>query len=300
MDNNICAPKRFDDVNNTCFSTDQLYEMAKAYNRYITKNRLKPNRIAATDQADLINIKKDKKHLLTELLTKFNNVCNSDQYCLTQQSFMNEVVQEMRDEIDNNTFRTKGPKDANEWLSTLDINNIMKQYEKIYTNFKFLGAVPLNCDEYSFCSLYNIDFNKCHEKKIRYLGIIFNLDRHGQPGSHWVSMFIDLDGGEINFCDSNGKPPIDNMLTIINKFKDYYKSKTGKDIIYKYNTKSYQKDSSECGIYSCNFIIRRLSGESFEDVTNNSLGFKEINSCRNIYFRNKPSNYKAHILCDPK
>ena len=41
--NNICAPRRYDITNDTCFTIDKLIEIAKAYNRYITINVLTPN-----------------------------------------------------------------------------------------------------------------------------------------------------------------------------------------------------------------------------------------------------------------
>jgi hypothetical protein len=31
------------------------------------------------------------------------------------------------------------------------------------------------------------------DEKIKNIGIIFNLDKHTQSGSHWVSMFIDIE-----------------------------------------------------------------------------------------------------------
>lgn len=303
MSKNICAPHKYDSENKTCFSAKQLVEMAQAYNRYITKNKLNPKNIQNLENnlvnVDLIKIIENKKYLLSEFKKRFDQVCGGDQICLTQQSFMNDIVKEMRDDIQNNTFRSKGPEDPKEWLSTNDINNIMSQYEKIYTNFKFFGAVPLNCNDLSFCSLYKLNFDEYANKNIDLIGIVFNLDRHGQPGSHWVALFMDLAKGEVYFCDSNGRPPIDNIENIINEFMEYYKKKTGKNAIYKYNSKAYQKDGSECGVYSCNFIIRKLSGESFEQITKNALSFQDINSCRNTYFRNAPSKFKPHPKCDP-
>lgn len=290
MDTNICAPHKYDSDNKTCFSTEQLLEMARAYNRYLTKTKLLPNKTTKNISSDLIKIKTDKPYLLHELLSRFETVCDSE-VCLTKQSFMNEIVKEMRDEFENDTFRHEGPSDPTEWLNTTDIGKIVKQYEKIYPNFKFLGAVPLNCNDLSFCSLYKLDYNDYVKKNIKYLGMVFNHDRHGETGSHWVSLFIDIPKGEINYCDSTGKNPIANINDVIKQFISYHEKKTGKKAIYKYNTKPYQKDASECGVYSANFIIRRLAGENFDTTIKDSLDFREINSCRNVYFRNKPSKY---------
>jgi hypothetical protein len=300
METNVCAPHKYDRENNTCFTLDQLVEMASAYNRYLTKNKLNPNPKPHFENAKLIDIKSNKKYLLLEFKKRFEKICNNDEICLTRQAFMNHIVKEMKEDIINNTFRPKGPNDPKEWLSTYDINNIMAQYEKIYPKFGYFGAVPLNCNELTFCSLYKLDFDQYAKNGTEQFGIIFNLDRHGEAGSHWVAMFIDIINGEIYFCDSNGKPPIDNILSIIKQFTDYYKNKTGKNATYQYNTVPYQKDSSECGIYSCNFLIRKLAGETFDEIVNNPLSFQEINSCRNVYFRNTSSKFPAHSKCDPK
>lgn len=300
MSANICAPGRYDKENNTCFSLEQLIEMASAYNRFITINKLSPiKKLSGIDNQELIEIKKDKKYLLNEFKKRFSK-CGNDDFCLTKQKFMNEIVKEMRDDIQNNTFRPMGPTQPTQWLSTIDINRIMSQYEEVYPDFKFLGAVPSDCAKFSFCSLHNVNFDQYNTNNISKLGVIFNLDKYGEPGSHWVSLYIDIVKGEIYYCDSTGKPPLEDMKLFIDHFINYYLQKTGKEAIYKYNNIPYQKDNSECGIYSCNFLIRKLNGETFENIIKNSLTFEQINSCRNVYFRNKISNAKLHFQCDPK
>ncbi len=231
-------------------------------------------------------------------MDKFADVCKGDQYCLTMQQFMNEIVADMRDDIDKNTFRPIGPQKATEWLSTTDINNIMHQYEPIYPHFKFLGAVPQDCDELSFCQLFQINYDKFQKDGITQLGVIFNHDRHGQPGSHWVALFIDLAKCEIDYCDSMGKAPLGNIRNVIENFQKRCQNNHKHEAVFKWNTNRYQMDNSECGIYSCNFIIRRLSGEKFENIVAKTLDFNKINACRNVYFRNKPSKHAASDRCE--
>lgn len=306
---NVCAPSKYDRKNNTCFSTEDLIEIVKAYNLYISKSKLDPQSIKTFGSADLIAIKPDKKYLLLELKKRFDNVC-SDQLCWTRQSFMNYIEKEVKNKINDNTFRPPGPVDSVQWLSTTDINKIMKQYENVYPDFEFIGAVPLDCNDLSFCYLSKIDYDALLNDKIKRVGTIFNLDKHGEPGSHWVSLFIDISDGEVNYCDSNGMKPMKNINSVINYFSKYYLEKTGKKCTIKINSNPYQKDGSECGVYSCNFIIRRLSGENFENVVKNPLTFPQINSCRNVYFQPKNNTVfqskvesgqlKIHPKCDPK
>lgn len=292
-----CNPGNYDAKNNTCFTSKQLIEMTGAYNRHITKKNIGGDE-KGEKAYNYIKIKSDVKYLLKELLKRFEDICGNDEYCLTKQEFMNEVVKEMRDEIKNETFRTKGPEDSTDWLSNSDIEAMMKPYEKIFKEYEFLGAIPLNCDEISKCVLYNFNFNKALKNGKTKFGAIFNHDRYGQPGSHWVSLYMDYDKGIANFYDSAGAPPIENIHNLINQFKEFCK-KHNKKCEYRENKKRYQLDKSECGVYSCNAQVRELNNESFDDIVKNSLDFKQINSCRNIYFVNGSSKYKVDPLCDP-
>lgn len=302
MNSTSCAPsKNITEHNNSCFTLKQLKELAAAYNRYIIKYDLDPNNTKKFGKIKIIKIKPDstKKYLLEELKKRFEKCEN--EICITQQNFMREVVGEIREDIADNTFRPEGPSRQTDWLSTQDINSVMRQYEKIYPNFKFIGAVPLDCDEYKFCSLYesNFNFDILQRNKFYHIGIIFNLDRYGKPGSHWVALYMDLLKGEVDYCDSTGERPKGNINNIIEKFKRYCKEEKGMDAVYKVNERPYQKDDSECGVYTCNFIIRRLAGQSFEKIVKDPMAFDRINSCRNKYFRNKISESKPDDMCDP-
>jgi hypothetical protein len=292
--NNYCAPGKYDSKNNTCFSFEQIVELCKAYNIYITKfSSINPGIIV-----DPITIKNDKSQLLYELKKRFEKVCQ-DELTITKQDFMNELVMEMRSDIENNTFRINGPENPIEWLNNFDIISIMKQYESSHPHFIFLGAVPADCHEIETCGLYGDIYEKI-KKKHNNIGVVFNLDRSGQSGSHWVGIFIDTKKGKIYYCDSNGKPPNSSIQKFIDIFLECHYNKYGEKAEYACNSNKYQKDKSECGVYSCNFIIRMLSGESFESVINNPLTFTEINSCRNVYFYNNPSKHTPDFYkCDP-
>jgi hypothetical protein len=54
----------------------------------------------------------------------------------------------------------------------------------------------------------------------------------------------------------------------------------------RYNSTQHQTGNSECGVYSINFIVRLVGGESFNDIVNNITKDKEVNKCRTVYFNN--------------
>lgn len=297
MNHYFCAPGKYDKQADTCFTLNELIQMASAYNRFVTKIQFNPTSKTVLPHADLMIIKPDKIYLLQQLKIRFQNICNTE-ICLTEQAFMNDIVKEMRETIVNDTFRKTGPQNSIEWLNTLDINNIMHQYTQLYPHFVFMGAVPSDCHQLSACVLASLDFQSLSDKKNDQVGIIYNLDKHNKPGSHWVAVYLCLSKGQIYYCDSTGKKPFKNVEVLANRFKEYC-VKQSIPYLYQFNTKSYQKDRTECGVYACNFIIRMLAGETFEQIINQPLSFKAINSCRNVYFQNAPSEYVPHYLCDP-
>ena len=101
----------------------------------------------------------------------------------------------------------------------------MKQYEKKYNDFHFIGPVPADFDEeigFGMCisdELCKIDLKNLNSKGIKRLGIVFNLDPHYRGGSHWVSMFFDLDTAGIYFFDSYGIKPKKEINELMEKLK---------------------------------------------------------------------------------
>ena len=63
----------------------------------------------------------------------------------------------------------------NEWLSTIEINNVLYQYEKKYNNFKFYGAVPSDCPTEIYCKLSELKINNLQKKIKLELYIIWIL-----------------------------------------------------------------------------------------------------------------------------
>jgi hypothetical protein len=102
-----------------------------------------------------------------------------------------------------------------EWISSIQIEQVMKQYEDVYPDFAFLGAVPSDYHMLPCCS-WNFDtFTKNAKNQ---LAIIFNTDTHKGRGIHWVSLYINIGSGQIYFCDSMGDPPNGNIDLFINNF----------------------------------------------------------------------------------
>ena len=75
-------------------------------------------------------------------------------------------------------------KKPDEWLSTVDIQKVMKQWENSYPCFEFLGPSPIDYDKqqlFGECvweELCKFSLKSCKKRGKYKIGIIFNLDIH--------------------------------------------------------------------------------------------------------------------------
>ena len=227
---------------------------------------------------DKINFRENDtlQTLWTNLDNKLKNICN-DEFCWTKQQFMKnndkEILDEFRPEMPLNWKSNK-----NEWLNTLNIEAVMKQYEKKYDDFIFIGPVPIDFDtelhpgNCVINELCKINLNKLIRNGKKKLGVIFNLDPHDKPGSHWVSMYADFDKlNDIYYFDSYGIKEPTEVTKLMERLKEQ------NDNINRVNTNLYtnyfrhQFKNSECGVYSMNFILKLLEGNTYRDIKNNII-----------------------------
>lgn len=155
-------------------------------------------------------------------------------------------------------------KDPDKWLNSLDIMNVMNQYEDAFPEFEFMGPFPIDFaapDPYKKDGKCLIQ-EMCEIKTItalangtKYIGIIYNLDPHFKGGSHWVGMFINLVKKETIYFDSYGMEPPKQ----IQKFMKWLTTQDS-EMKLKYIGRRFQYQNSECGMYSMYFIIMMLSG----------------------------------------
>jgi hypothetical protein len=94
-------------------------------------------------------------------------------------------------------------------------------------------------------------------KMLKSNSAIINFDNTGYPGTHWVAVFNDPNSEYVDYFDSFGLPPP-------NEIENYLQT-SSKPILY--NTKQVQSlSSSECGKLCINFIKRRSEGISAYDI----------------------------------
>ena len=285
--------------NASCFDEENINRMVRAY------NNKHPN--------DIINTKNSKTRLYQLLKQKMTNYCtDGNELCWTKQKFIKD---EFGNELLEFNFKPIIPDtwycNKREWLNTLDIDNVLHQYQQKYPEFVSMGPTPIDFDHKiggSRCvtdELCKINLKQLINQNKKYIGVVFNLDTHKESGSHWIAMFCNLPKKEICYWDSYGyQPPKevkvlmsrlkkqgDNLGTLYNNriyqnnsnLKKFLLNKKNKFAI-KINKKRHQFKNSECGVYCINFIISLLEGETFENITKNVIKDDDMNKLRSKYF----------------
>lgn len=275
----MCAPK-VNYVDGSCISVDILEDMVQIYNKHKTDKIL----LDEIKHMKLKNPSGYKKNIVRLLTQKLSSECQEQTCWLSIPMFKDLSTKENTSKLHEYTFLPIGPRNSHEWLNTLHINDVFKQYEELYNDFIFLGAHPRD-----FAKLHTkipsklSDFKSFEKKNKKRIGIVFNLDTSRQSGSHWVSMFANLEKGQIYYIDSVGSSPKDEFKKLMNLFSEYYKSK-GISADARVGTKAHQRGDSECGVYSISFILRFLDGETFDEIEATRVTDSEIATCRREYF----------------
>jgi hypothetical protein len=180
----------------------------------------------------------------------------------------------------------KWEKKPTDWLDSNNIEDVMKQYETAYPFFDFIGPVPIDFDakdeeSWGKCivnELCRLDLKESAKKGKTKIGIIFNLDPHDEPGSHWVCAFIDLEKSAAYYYDSYGYKPQAEIVRLLKRCKDQ-----GVKNIY-YNDIRHQRKTSECGTFCLLVIICLLKGKEFLDICKNMVNDDEMNKIRDVMF----------------
>lgn len=282
--NKKCAPGLKYEAG-SCARLSVLIELAKAYNHSANP----ADKIRMASNFELLNPQKYKKYLVHELSNRVGDKCKT-QKCWSSQEFITNMNEKAREEFVKYTHRPDSPEGKFDWLSTYNINDAMAQYEKLHNDFKFFGAVPMDFAEIGL-EVGNIDYSRYIKNGIKRMGVVFNLDNHNQPGSHWTAMYTDFDKGHILYFDSVGVKPEQRVRQLMRNQAKFMESQGKKldDIRVDYNKVQHQKGDNACGVYAINFLVKMVKGVDFDQLCSNPVNDKKMNKCRAVYF---DANYR--------
>tara|TARA_A100001011_G_scaffold397461_2_gene498526 strand:- start:38 stop:1018 length:981 start_codon:yes stop_codon:yes gene_type:complete len=257
----------------TCYTKDALKKMKALWNARHPDVKIKSN---------------SPKKIWEQLRRNMSSSCDRESCWLNQKWLDQGMTKEL-----NDNFATPQPetwkKNKQEWLNSLDINNVMKQYENKYNNFQFIGPSPIDFDDHEMFGecvweeLCKFNLQEKIKKQKEKIGIIFNLDPHDKPGSHWVSMFINIPKKELYYFDSYGDPTPIRIKKLAKRIQQQ-STKIGKEFKFYENPVRHQYSNSECGMYCLYFIIKLIENRNYKSLINRKIKDKEMMRLRNIYF----------------
>jgi len=308
-----CSPIGEDNYKDkhTCFSLKALRDIATAWNKENQHNRIK-------------NIKKYSiNDLWNEINKKMSDRCGKG----------NEFCWVKKIKPENKTLEVKGAirpekpsewyKDKNSWLSNYDIQNVMRQYQdKKDLNYRFLGVFAIDfatATEFGKCvyaEVCNLNIVTLYNQGYKYVGMITNLDKHDEPGSHWTSLFICIDPTKpsygAHYYDSTATAPPQEIIDFIEKLKlqandiNIIVSKKTKTSLHQfqfnYNTIRHQYGNNECGmfsmVYQINWLkfLKKNKNTTLKDVISQKVTDKQMNQ----YFRNRLFAPNTKVEIDKK
>jgi hypothetical protein len=281
-----CSPK----VRNTfsCFNYEMLILLARLYNNAYPNDKIH------------IPKKKNKKTLWNALDEKMKPKCGqSNEACWINQPFVKDP--RYKQKLEEN-FRPVKPSswdyNPREWLNTYDILNVMKQYEEGDSSYAFIGVFPVDfaaknsstgvCIVQEMCQL---NLKQEWDKGIRKIGIVFNLDKHDESGSHWTTCFIGIDPKRRNYgvyyYDSVASSPPKEILKFMKEKKNELTQlhpKHAAKMEFKINKVRRQYKGTECGVFSMLFQIMMLN-HKYDDVCKNMGYDDDVVKFRNILYR---------------
>lgn len=259
----------------TCYSNKSLTHMKELWNKRHPDTTIKTN---------------NPREIWEQLREHLSSVCSTEACWLRQKFMENNLTNELR----YYTFAPKAPsswkKDPETWLSSLDIEKVMKQYERKYSCFDFIGPSPIDFDNHTAFNecvweeLCNFDLSKMIKRGKNKIGVVFNTDPHFKDGTHWIALYISLKNSSIYFFDSTGDKPPKEVLAFAERVK---KQGSQKNIQFKYlenHPNSHQKKDSECGVYCLYFLIYMIENEDFDLFKGGNIPDDQIQNFRNVYF----------------
>ena len=261
----------------TCYTSEILSKLKGSWNKKHPESEITYN--------DNLNIWKSLKE-------KLNYTCRQESCWMRKLLFKFDTKKKLISDFFAPFAPSTWKTNPNEWLSSVDISKVMKQYEKKYSNFEFIGPSPIDYDTpiaYGECvweELCKFNLDKLIKRNLNKIGVIFNLDPHDKGGSHWVSVFIDIKSKIIYYFDSVG----DKIPKQIKKFCNTVKKQGNLlGINFKFDQiypNSHQKEDTECGIYSLYFITNMIKSINIWNslLKKGKISDDEMEKYRKVYF----------------
>lgn len=180
--------------------------------------------------------------------------------------------------------------DDEAWLSTMNIEEACKRDMNAHPEYMFMGAEPIDFSDCKVSPLCRFNHEELRKKGKTKVGFVFNTDPHDEDGEHWISMYLDLVGHNLDRCpaiyyfDSYGREPPEEIEALIQECRERSQESGGEPMRYFYNDENFQKRGAQCGMYAIHFLRQMSQGTSFRDYLNQRPSNEMMRELRKVYF----------------
>jgi hypothetical protein len=190
---------------------------------------------------------------------------------------------------------------ANSLITDEDIYNVCYQLCRKYADCFYFTA--LASDRKPLMSR-DLSLSEVLDRGSNHLIIPFNEDTDGNPGTHWVGVYMDIRplresppaSPTLCFYNSLGELPISNFVDWFIRLAKQIKAIWGLDMPIMYNKKKHQDDrNKECGVYMLYFFMQMLQGVPYDEFLKRDIGDSAILSIRWRDMFQKPCGEDAKV-----
>lgn len=239
--------------------------------------------------AGLSKIIIDDKIVLSTLKTKLG--CENETCVLKHPDISNIVGADTVNKIIHENFKPIGPRNNTNWFSNNDIDSVLRQVQKKYTDKKFLHIEFQMIDFAKIgTALAKLDWPTKYSEGYRTFGTVFNTDKSTGRGQHWFSIYASVEDSEpyftLEYFNSSGEDPMDEIVSWMKDVKLQWQPffvKKIKDMVVTHIVN--QEDNHSCGAYSLYYIMSRLSGTPCQYFAHNAIGDENMLEFRKYLFR---------------
>ncbi len=208
-----------------------------------------------------------------------NDICILD--LIKEKNIISETVIDKELEIN---IKPEGPFNSNKWFNNSNIDDIFKQMELAYPNYHHINFQMIDFMDLK-TELATLELKNLPENKNK-IGCVLNTDVSTGKGIHWFAVFIDLSKEivSIEFFNSSGNKPRTPVHEWMIKMEEqcHNMGRKAQRIIASQNRHQYS--DTECGPYSCFYILCRIQDVPYSYFMNNRIPDEHVTNLRKKIF----------------
>jgi len=215
--------------------------------------------------------------------------CESESCIIKNKDVSEYIGIENIDDFLDKYFKPEGPALSFGLLSNFNIDEVLDQFEKKYSNRRFYH-IPFQMRDFEKVGtdLAYIDLSKKFMEGYKTFGVVFNTDYSTGRGIHWFCVFGENYGDHINieYFNSSGRKPLKEIEAWLCKTSIHLQKKLNKPVHIKQTVGLYfQEDDHSCGVYCLAYIWLRLAGVPFKWFTPEKFNDNVMHKLRKNLFR---------------